>query len=48
MREFLDDGPVEFRPARQDAQIRADVGDRAVVLSAGGRLRAAVGNPIRI
>lgn len=25
MNEFLDDGRVEFRPARRDAQIRADI-----------------------
>lgn len=25
MREFLDDGRIEFRPARRDAQIRADI-----------------------
>ncbi|HSD43649.1 MAG TPA: BON domain-containing protein [Burkholderiales bacterium] len=25
MREFLDDGRIEFRPARRDAQIRAEI-----------------------
>jgi osmotically-inducible protein OsmY len=25
MREFLDDGRIEFRPGRRDAQIRADI-----------------------
>jgi len=25
MGEFLDDGRIEFRPARRDAQIRADI-----------------------
>jgi osmotically-inducible protein OsmY len=25
MREFLDDGRIEFRPARRDTQIRADI-----------------------
>ena len=28
MHEFLDDGRIEFRPARRDAQIRADIVSR--------------------